>query len=289
MIKSITHFLRQPYPYYFGGAALIKLCAALFLLAFSYNYFIEPFDINPREHRMDYFWICMIHSAFPTMILFGYFTLLKIFGYNEEKWTIGNEIFHLALVFLLIGIQNFLIRDIIYDNPYNWTLRYLTEEIRNTFLSGLLLLAIIVPVNYSIQLRRNLRSALAISNTVHQQPLQLTDSIQIAAQVQADSFVLPIDRFLFAKAEGNYVEIYLQQEDDTVVKLLKRLPLKDLESQLAHIPSIIKTHRAYLVNKHQINSVNGNAQGYQIALNGYNGTVPVSRSLIGTFEQQMSA
>ena len=76
--------------------------------------------------------------------------------------------------------------------------------------------------------------------------------------------------------------------DMTVNKFVKRLTLKDLESALKPFPEIIRTHRSYLVNLNQIMGVVGNAQGYKLKLRDYDGTVPVSRNMIGNFNNVMN-
>ena len=58
---------------------------------------------------------------------------------EDTHWNLGKEILHISIILFLIGIADFLIRDVIYTNPNNWSLRYLWEEVRNTFLVGLLL------------------------------------------------------------------------------------------------------------------------------------------------------
>ncbi|MDD4697250.1 MAG: LytTR family DNA-binding domain-containing protein, partial [Fermentimonas sp.] len=90
----------------------------------------------------------------------------------------------------------------------------------------------------------------------------------------------------FAKSEGNYIEFYLR--DVNVDKIVKRLTLKELESALEPFPEIIRTHRSYLVNTNQIKGVEGNAQGYKLKLKSYEGTIPVSRNMIGSFNNVMS-
>ena len=68
-----------------------------------------------------------------------------------------------------------------------------------------------------------------------------------------------------------------------ICKILIRITLKELEEQLKPISSIFKTHRSYLVNLNAIQSISGNAQGYQLLLKNCSIIVPVSRSNISNF------
>ena len=63
------------------------------------------------------------------------------------------------------------------------------------------------------------------------------------------------------------------------------MTIRELESQLANLPWIFKTHRSYLVNLNKISAVSGNAQGYQLSLQQYSATVPVSRGQLKKFDE----
>ncbi|WP_366512832.1 LytTR family transcriptional regulator DNA-binding domain-containing protein [Kordia sp.] len=56
-----------------------------------------------------------------------------------------------------------------------------------------------------------------------------------------------------------------------------------MEIRLQEFSNIYKTHRSYLVNLDKIISCSGNAQGYQLSLENYTNTVPVSRSKLKAF------
>lgn len=285
-LKAVTfaNFLRQPYPYYFGQKSLGKLAFGIFFLGFFFVYLFEPFNVNPEEQRFNYLWISLLHVAVSCLIFFSCFTLVNLFKPEEEKWTIAKEILSLSLVLLLMGMVNFLIRDLLYNNPNNWSFFYLLEEIRNTFLTGALIVFILVPLNFALIYSRNARKAEILFSASREEHAILKTEVRIETQLRSEDFILEPEQFLFAKAEGNYVEIYLAMEGEKK-KLLKRITVKDLERQLARFPWIIKTHRSYLVNLRNIVAVSGNAQGYQLSFRDHLATVPVSRGMIKKFDE----
>lgn len=97
---------------------------------------------------------------------------------------------------------------------------------------------------------------------------------------------IDINNLIFAKAEGNYVEIYLKE--DKVNRVVKRTTMKDLESSLSSFTNIVKTHRSYLVNLFYVDQVDGNAQGYKLLLKDYDEPIPVSRNMIEKFNHSMA-
>ncbi len=189
--------------------------------------------------------------------------------------------FYLCLILIIVGITNFLIRDLIYNNPNNWSFRYLYEEIRNSFLVGALLLTIVLPLNLERLIYKHSKSLKKLTlpkatESFNQQIIQVVSG--------NENYQFEAQNFLFAKVESNYTEIYVDTENE-VQKTLLRITLKELEVYLHDFPNIYKTHRSYLVNLDKITACTGNAQGYQLSIQNYVETVPVSRSKLKEFNE----
>ncbi len=228
---------------------------------------------------MNYFWVSIIHSLTPAIVLYALSIVGKVLKL-EDKWKIVKEAFLIFLFFLIVGLVQFLIRDIIYDNVNNWSWHYLYEEIRNTFLVGTLFITILIPINFNRLNTKNINSANALNYNI--KDISLVTK-QVKNSIKIDDLELDINQFMFAKSEGNYLEIYLNKQNPN--KVLIRVTLKNLEALLKTYPNIIKTHRSYLINSNYIEKINGNAQGYQLHINKY--IVPVSRNMIANFNLSM--
>jgi CHASE3 domain sensor protein len=287
VFSSITKFLQTPYPFYFRGRSLLYFGLIIFLLALFFNYFFVPFNVNSAEHKMDYFWICVIHSLMPMVILLLMYPYIYFSPFLEEHWTIGKELVFLSIFLLLIGIGQFLIRDLIFDNPNNWSWGYLREEVSNTFLVGILLVGLIVSVNFN---RLNARYIKEANFLEHSRRVFKTTNhvgiVPIETQVKMDRFDLEVDQFLYAKSEGNYLILYMYTDND-LLQLLKRITIKEFEQQVGNIDQIVRTHRSYIVNLSFLEHVKGNAQGYQLTLQHGNSTIPVSRNMIPRFQSRL--
>lgn len=236
---------------------------------------------------MDYFWISFIHALMPILILLLMYPYIHFSPSLDERWTIGKDLIFLSVYLLLIGIGQFLIRDLIYDNPNNWSWGYFREEVSNTLLVGILLVGIIVSVNSNRLNARFMREAniLEHSRRAFNTP-KSASIVPIETHVKIDRFDLEIDQFLFAKAEGNYLMLYMYTGND-LIQVLKRITIKEFEKQLGVIDQIVRTHRSYIVNLSFLKHVKGNAQGYQLTLQHGNSTIPVSRNMIPTFESRL--
>ncbi len=285
-LAKINSYLKEPYPYYYGNTKRVLLLLVLIsFLSFGFSYFFEPFDVNVAEHKINSYWILLIHAGIPIPIAFLYLNVVNRAKKGDRLWTIGKELRILSLILLSIGIVDFLIRDLIYTNPDNWSFRYFWEEIRNTFLVGFLLLMIVLPINLERLIAKHKSSLKKLPSFTKQ---EANNSLVILnTSVATESLELQIKDFLFAKVESNYTEVFTSSSHG-VQKTLYRLTLKELEEQLKSFAHIFKTHRSYLVNLDAIASISGNAQGYQLAIKNYAPLIPVSRSNIATFNIKYS-
>ncbi|QCW99684.1 LytTR family transcriptional regulator [Aggregatimonas sangjinii] len=282
MINKIIGYLNRPYPYYYGRwHKILLILATVALLSFLFSYFFEPFEVNRTEHKLDYFWICLLHALLPVGIAFVYFLVLDKTQGDTIKWTLGKEALHLSILLVLIGIGSFLIRDVIYDKPDNWSVRYFREEIKNTFLVGMLLLAVLLPLNLE-RLFKKYQTGARQLNVNRLRRATNERVVTIETSVPSENFRLNISDFLFAKVYGNYVEIYWK-EGNEVMKKLVRLSLKDLREQLTTFGSIFQSHRSFLIQTDNVKAVSGNAQGYLLSFEDCTLKVPVSRSKIAEF------
>lgn len=276
----------QLYPYYYRTRGLHKIVGIYFIIIFLFLWLFKPFHVNTDEQKVSYVVICLIHAVVPSIIFYVYFILFNLLATEQkiEKWTVRNEIIHLSILFFLIGIVSFLVRDVIYTNPDNWSWRYFVEEVMNTFLAGSLISVLLILINF-YRLNSSTKKHAELVNT-HLPGNTVLDSelISIKTNVKADDFTLRVHDFLFARAEGNYLEIYCQI-DGEAKKELKRMTLSQLESQLSSVLYIIKSHRAYIVNTRCILHVTGNAQGYLLSFSATTEQVPVSRSRISAFDK----
>ena len=280
----LLSFLKQPYPFYYEGKKLLQISGVLFLIALFFNYMLQPFDVNPQEQKMHYFWICFIHSSTPILVLLCAALICRLFPKATDDWKIKNECILVFFLVLFTGIAQFLIRDLIYNNPMNWSWRYFIEEISNSFIAGIFIAPIILSINLNRQQTKNSQKADLISSSITEvKEIQNSTSVTIETDVKSEKFDFESHSFIYAKAEGNYAEIFLKKEDK-VQKLIKRIPIKNLEMQLSAFPFIIKTHRSVLLNLNYIEKVTGNAQGYKVQLKDCPDTVPVSRNFIQSFE-----
>ena len=288
-MDALEKYLNQPYPFYYKGTKLLQISFVIFLLAFFFNYVIQPFDNNIAELKHSYFWVALIHSASPILLLS---ILSLIFAQVEiytENWKLKYEFYFILIFLFLTGIFQFLLRDILYNNPTNWSWFYVKEEILNTFIVGSILAFLVISTNLNIQFYRNNERATSFNLKLKDKEiLHINPEIFIETDVKSESFNLDIKNFLFARSQGNYLEIWIENELGPK-PVLKRLKLKDLERLCHPFSNVVRTHRSYILNLDFIENVNGNAQGYKINLKNCKEIIPVSRNYLNAFNLKLQA
>lgn len=282
MVPTLIKYLNQPYPFYYREKKLLQILVVLFCLALFFNYVVQPFETNNAELKFDYFYVALLHSISVIIILPAALVLQKIES-SIEIWKLKYEFYFILILLIIIGIIQFLIRDIIYYNELNWSWHYLKEEILNTLIVGCIIAFLVVSANLNIQLLKNSEKASLLNENL--QSLKVATAIKeivIETELKSERFTLNLQNFLYAKAEGNYVTFWILQ-DGSPKALLKRIKIKTVENVGHHFPNIIRTHRSYLINADRIINVSGNAQGYKLQLSNCNEIIPVSRNYLDAF------
>jgi hypothetical protein len=276
---DLKYYLNESYPFYYDAKKVFKIVFVLFIVIFLFFYLLHPYNDSYKEHRLNFFWISFLHSLIPVLVILFFSFLLKN-SKTATTWTIRKETVFTLSVLFFSGILQFLIRDILYNNPLNWSWGYLFLELKKALVAGTFIRLIIIPLN--LNRFQNKEIVPLITTEIPEKKEIRSVMIVIETDVKSEKFSFNSNDFIYAKSEGNYVEIYIKKED-AIIKLTKRLAIKNLEERLKEFPFITKTHRSILLNLNAIEKVSGNALGYQVKLNNCSETVPVSRKFIPSF------
>jgi len=256
----------------------------LLVLGYFFLFLFEPFNVNRTEHLFPFWLICLIQISSVVCIYILLTGALQLIV-SEDDWTIFKEILLLMGLMLLIGIANYALREVIYDNPENRSVEYLIEEIRNAFLVGTLILFVLTMINARLLERDNQRKT-PIPKSGDHQPVH--PPINLPTASANETLTLYPDQLLCIKADGNYLEVY-QYRAGTCTKDIIRLTLQEAAHRLERLPNLLQTHRAYLVNLDQVTKATGNAQGYQLEIAQLPFSVPVTRKHLPAFREAMSS
>ena len=215
--------------------------------------------------------------------LFGWHQLL-ITKY-EHKWTVGKELLSTLVHVIFIGIANGVFSFLAMRGEVGLSVfGIIGFYILFTLAVGF------IPVSFLLVF-----SELELSNRYTKQSKDLLQNKVIANQSiivevtndREDLFLIDSQYFRFARAAGNYVEIYTV--GDNLQKKLYRITLSNLEGILIEGGlNVMRTHRSFIISLDHVIDVEGNAQGYSLGLTDIEEKLPVARNKIPDFTRLMN-
>lgn len=95
---------------------------------------------------------------------------------------------------------------------------------------------------------------------------------------------LDIADLLYIESVGNYVKVVSTHDDEVKTNML-RATMKQMEDALQTYPTIVRCHRAFLVNLSQVEQISSNSHAMQLVMRHGHDTIPVSRSNINKLKE----
>lgn len=294
-IGNLLQRLNQPYPLYYSDGRLGKLSLAIASITASFLILFKPINI---EIGLKFGLVigATIYGSIGGLTFYCYLkALLFLFPkrLEEDSWTVGKEIGMFGGLFLLVGLINYVLRPFLFESEFVGGINMFITDLSNTFLVGVLVSGILTLLNFRFTLRNQedkarLLQALLKGSNRKKKNKQSNQPINgpISIESKYDNLVIDPTKFIYAKADGNYIEVVSLTEANQ--KELKRIPLKELESAFSPVSEIVKVHRAYLVNIQFVLDVAGNAQGYRLCLKNCDVEIPVSRSYLKAFDKAIA-
>ena len=286
-IKNImTRWWREPYPSLVSPWKVVVVPA---LIIFLVLYLLQPFGIAWIESGK--LWVTLGAACISAGVSSVFVWVLPwMFPkyYEERAWTLGKEVSGTLALLLCITVCVWL---------YVAWLCGVMPGVRLFFtvLLWVLILGAFPTVlfamwNRNIRLARNLREATELNLRLSQKPEteETPPATLVFSGGTKEMLEMDARSFLYAESEGNYVRLhYFSPKENRPVSKLLRLTMKQAEASVASAPFIVRCHRAFLVNLHQVSKVDGNSQGYRLRLEGCAEEVPVSRGYAKEIKERL--
>ncbi|MEM1356940.1 MAG: LytTR family DNA-binding domain-containing protein [Bacteroidota bacterium] len=247
--------------------AVLALLSGLFIGSFLL--FFQPFAID----RVSY--------TYPTLSLLGYglittLTLLVFLCllpwllpqlFLPTSWRLKHQLLFYFIILFVIALGNGLYTNAIFDLRFSWPNTW--QMLWHTYSIGIILTALLLLYDYR---------SWPVNNTLSHPPTIANPGKkwQITTDLKETTFELHEADFMFATAEGNYVDLFSITDQGDLSKTTHRLTLASLEQQLA-TDFLRRCHRSYLINLRQVDDWVGNTQGLRLRLKNYQDPIPVSR------------
>lgn len=273
---EIQQYLKQPYPL-FGSRWKIIISVSLFISFFMY--FFQPFGLSSLKNELRSIFEIGYGVITFMVLIFDLFLIPLIFKkwFQAKNWTVLDQILWQIWILFSIGFFNFLYSSMIL-NYSDSSKAFLVFQFY-TVLVGIIPVVVITVIIQNRLLVENLKTANDFNTDLNLRSIEPLDNCKVCliADNNKDKFEVNLVDFIYIASTGNYIQVFY--ENNKVLKnILLRNTLKQTEEQLKEIDSILKCHRAFLVNKNRIVQVKGNSQGLRLILEGTDEEIPVSRN-----------
>lgn len=194
-----------------------------------------------------------------------------------QKWSVLKQIIWQAWILFSIGLGNFLYSSMFLKFNNGFYAFFIFQFY--TLVVGIIPVLVITILHQNALLSENLKLANEMNGDLNSHPIvQITDErLRITAENNRDKIEMNESDFIYIGSTGNYVQVFYMVKGE-IKNTLIRNTLKQIEEQVKDCTSIIKCHRAFLVNRDRIIHVKGNSQGLRLILKDTSDEIPVSRN-----------
>ncbi|MDX6745523.1 LytTR family DNA-binding domain-containing protein [Polaribacter sp. PL03] len=281
-MKPFINWLSKPY--YFNPSIVFKLKMSLFhgLFVFLFLYIFRPFYLAQFEVIiLEYTLGIGIIALIGTFIVLYIPALIFKDYFNEDKWTIGRNLFLMATGITFIGIVVWYFGEM-YKEPYNLKKLSLLEFLFYTFLVSLIPLTLFIFINEKSIREKREKKVVEIKEIKKENELinskKLAKKVTINSDNGKENITFCIDNLVYLTSQGNYASFFLKNNEGDLQEKILRVTLTKIASQLKDYSNIIRCHKSYIVNINFINDISGNARGYLLKSDIIHIDIPVSRS-----------
>ena len=125
-------------------------------------------------------------------------------------------------------------------------------------------------------------------------PQQTEDDTPVGGTVQDSQITLEgttnehvtldISNLLYVEAVGNYVKVCQLRGNEAHTNML-RATMKQTEDSLQAYPTIVRCHRAFMVNLGQVEQISSNSRAMRLVIRHSHDSIPVSRSNVNKLKE----
>ncbi len=288
MKNQIISWLNRKFPRNYlienpvAGAIINTLFCFIFILLY------KPLQTNASPHLSFELTMAVysIGSGLALMLFVWILNFSKWFS-DIKEWTILREIASVFLILTGIGSVVYLMGFFIESPAGRLNMETYLDSVSRSFLLGLFPFVFFSAINYRYLSADNDQFRVKYNINPRPENNEEEQVIKISSKLKKEELSFFPDEFIYAESDGNYVVFHILK-NNALKKEIIRNSISNIEQELAEIPGIIRTHRAFIVNLKKVKSKQGNILGYQLRLSGTDSVIPVSRNNIHKFDEAFS-
>ncbi len=277
----LNTFLLKPFPLLDETKDKWRLIIFMGLFVVVFMNLFVPFNADewPYANKVIGFFALSGYGIFGAIVLiFSQFVLRPLLGL--KTFTYGSFLLFVTSEILLISIVMYLI--------YGEKMQSYEQIVGEFFLTAKYTsLVSIIPYSSVLLFTLVKKEQEKLKSYTIQRQQEVKEHL-LSFRDENGKIMLTIkrDHLLFLKSEDNYTAVYYLTQGKMGKKLI-RTNLKKLESENHHA-HLLRTHRSYMVNLQNVETINRTQKGYNVALRQLQEmTIPVSSGYKKSFEERM--
>lgn len=259
---------------------------AIFSFLFLFVLIYQPMKVHGARafgFSLSMLMYCVIITA---VVLLAAVLIKRSDGFSESKvWTVSKELKTIAAILVCIGISAYFAGFFMEDPAPRWNIATFLDSFTRS--AGIGLLPLLLPTFMNIRhlMAPEIFQGYEIRglNVPEKQAGKL---ICIQSRAKKEELSFTPEEFIYAESDGNYVVFHLVRQGRPFEAVI-RSSISDIESQLLPVATMMRIHRAFIVNLEKVVSKRGNSLGYRIKLQGSDSLIPVSRQNTQKFDQSI--
>lgn len=274
MLSFLKTSLASPLPFSEKTKDLFMISIFFGLFVFCFLSIFQPFELSEIPSNKFIFISGFGLITFFTIFLTSLITPTIIGKRHIENWTVTKFILLMLLQILLV-------------TAFNWFYTTMADYANLTQTSPIELLSFTLAVGffpiffYAVILEKVLKKKkqdLVNQVTANFKAIEKSNPhSRILIGPENQSLDLAVSQLSCIKADGNYIEVYYFNNNESMKEVL-RFPLSKIIDQIKNHPSLKHCHRSYIANFDKIEKVSGNARNFNLHLSNVAFPVPVSRN-----------
>ncbi len=286
-MQELKNWLLKPYPFPATTKAKILISLGFGKFVFLFLLLFQPFGFESVGDKNLYFSFLFGMITVSVMLL-NLFVMPLVFVklFNPSKWSVYKMLVFVFMIIVMIAIANwfFYFYAMVGEGVASHNLVFFLKV---TVLTGIFPLFIYLYISERVKNKQHQMVADTISE-VQKSKTRVTNTerdsqqISLLGENKKEVFVFNLENLLYIGFEKNYASIYYV-ENEIVKEQLIRTSLNKIETQLEAYNHIVRCHKSYIVNTHQVSEIQGNARSYLLKIKQIDSTqeailIPVSRS-----------
>lgn len=251
------------------GKLLLAIFPGIFVALFL-NIF-QPFTVNNQDGSWGFsLWVAGYGLLATLIILMTEFVIkpLSARWFGVEEGGLWSDVFWYVWHFVTVAIGMMLYRVFLCHGMLIWPpFGEVMTMLYRTIMIGFIPLVLLI-------LGRQVKQQKILIQKLDRR-VPVPGKILLSGENGKEQLLLESKDLLYISSSDNYVEVHYQQKGQHT-RMILRSTMTRMETLLQTQPQIIRSHRSYIVNLHQIASFRTKGKGLQLTFRDYNLTIPVS-------------